>query len=68
MINEGVPILTENLFFIGNDAWHHQTVYGIDEGNLYLTNPVEKVKLSKCFNWICSNGFMIIPEDHVHNR
>lgn len=26
-----VPLLTENLFYIGNDAWHHQTCYGVDD-------------------------------------
>ena len=31
-------MITENLFPIGNDAWHHQMAYGIKDHKIYLTN------------------------------
>lgn len=34
-----IPVLTENLFLVGNDALHHQMVHGVDEKFIYLTNP-----------------------------
>jgi hypothetical protein len=63
-----VPLLTENLFIIGNDALHHQTVYGIDGEYLLLTNPVDRVHVDIVYNWISSPGFLIIPEDHILSR
>ncbi len=63
-----VPLLTENLFVIGNDALHHQTVYGLEGDNILLTNPEEKVSIDLAFNWVSTPAFMIIPEDHVLSR
>ena len=61
-------IFTENLFLIGNDAWHHQMSYGIKDNLLYLTNPFETVTINQMFNYITNGNFMIIPKEHVFNR
>ena len=61
-------IFTENLFLIGNDAWHHQMSYGIKDNLLYLTNPFETVTINQMFSYITSGNFMIIPKEHVFNR
>ena len=61
-------IFTENLFLVGNDAWHHQMCYGIKDNLLYLTNPFETVTINQIFNYITNGNFMIIPKEHVLNR
>ena len=61
-------IFTENLFLIGNDAWHHQMCYGIKDNLLYLTNPFETVTINQIFNYITNGNFMIIPKEHVLER
>jgi phage pi2 protein 07 len=61
-------IFTENLFLIGNDAWHHQMCYGIKDNLLYLTNPFETVTINQIFNFITNGNFMIIPKEHVLER
>lgn len=61
-------IFTENLFLIGNDAWHHQMSYGIKDNLLYLTNPFETVTINQMFNYITNGNFMIIPKEHVFSR
>ena len=63
-----VPIITLNLFVIGNDALHHQTIYGIDEEYVLLTNPVERIHITNLYRFISTPGFMIIPEDHISSR
>ncbi len=63
-------MFTENLFILGNDAWHHQASYGIDLKNhlIYLTNPIETVPSYQVFNWITTGQWMIIPKDHLKNK
>ena len=61
-------IFTENLFLVGNDAWHHQMCYGIKDNLLYLTNPFETVTINQIFNYITNGNFMIIPKEHVLGR
>ena len=63
-----VPIITQNLFVIGNDALHHQTVYGLDGDYVLLTNPIERVHVANLYNYVSTPGYMIIPEDHVTSR
>ena len=68
MQRDCVPLLTENLFLAGNDAWHHQMVYGVNEKSIFLTNPLDITDINKAFNWISSNSWMVIPEDHITQR
>ncbi len=51
-------LFTENLFLIGNDAWHHQMAFGIEGDRLFLTNPLKSEKAAK----------VLVPEDHVLSR
>ena len=63
-------MFTENLFILGNDAWHHQSCYGInlDKHLLYLTNPIESVPTYQVLKWISSGQWMIIPKDHLIDK
>lgn len=61
-------VLTENLFVLGNDAWHHQMAYGVKERKVFLTNPLQSATVAQVSNWITAGSWMIIPNDHVRGR
>jgi len=61
-------IFTENLFLEGNDAWHHQMAYGIKDGEIYMTNPMNKISISQMISYLTAGQWMIIPNEHVLSR
>ena len=66
--NKIALIFTENLFIEGNDAWHHQMAYGIENDKIYLTNPMNKISVSRMISFLTAGQWMIIPKDHVMER
>jgi hypothetical protein len=79
MSRGAVPLCTENLFLVGNDAWHHQTAFGaVEQGSpsehssdwmVYLSNPLEAVSSNHLFTLVSSAPpFMVIPREHVAQR
>ncbi len=66
--NKIAMIFTENLFIVGNDAWHHQMGYGIKDNKIYLTNPMEKISVSKMLSYLTAGTWMSIPREHIKER
>lgn len=71
MSHGAVPIATLNLqkcFGSIPDAWHHQMIYGVSYGSVYLTNPLECVKSSYLWPQLCSESVLLIKRDDVLSR
>ena len=66
--NKIALIFTENLFLIGNDAWHHQMAFGIKDDEIYMTNPMDLIPTSKMISYLTTGPWMIIPKEHVIKR
>ena len=66
--NKIALVFTENLFVEGNDAWHHQMAYGIENDQIYLTNPMNKISVCQMITFLTAGQWMIIPKDHVLER
>jgi hypothetical protein len=63
--NKIALVFTENLFLDGNDAWHHQMGYGIKDDEIYVTNPMQKIPVTRMISFLTSGPWMIIPAKHV---
>jgi hypothetical protein len=63
--NKIALVFTENLFLEGNDAWHHQMGYGIKDDEIYVTNPMQKIPVTRMISFLTSGPWMIIPAKHV---
>eukprot|EP00873_Tetraselmis_striata_P039093 jgi/Tetstr1/459357/TSEL_000426.t1 len=62
----GVPMLTLNLFLDGKDAFHHQSVFGVEKGgDVWTSNPVMKYKPAHLLSLITGSGHMVIPKEHI---
>lgn len=66
--NKIALIFTENLFLVGNDAWHHQMAYGIKDDQIYMTNSMELVPVTKVISYLTTGPWMIIPKEHIRER
>jgi len=66
--NKIALVFLENLFIEGNDAWHHQMAYGIDNDKIFLTNPMNIVPVSQMISYLTTGSWMIIPGQHVIER
>jgi hypothetical protein len=55
--NNFCVVATLNLQLLGNDAWHHQLVYGVDEcsGDIHCMNPIS------CYSEEQFNSFLSTP-------
>ena len=63
--NKIALVFTENLFLEGNDAWHHQMGYGIKDDQIYVTNPMHTIPVTRMISFLTSGPWMIIPAKHV---
>mmetsp|Transcript_35570 Transcript_35570/g.100694 ORF Transcript_35570/g.100694 Transcript_35570/m.100694 type:complete len:368 (-) Transcript_35570:168-1271(-) len=64
-----VPMLTLNLFLMGKDAYHHQTVFGVEEGgDVWATNPVQKYSPTHLLSLLTGSRSMVIPRQHILER
>jgi hypothetical protein len=50
------------------DAWHHQTIYGVSDTSVYLTNPREKSPLPVIQQQLCSESVLLIRREDVVSR
>lgn len=65
-----ILIATLNLQLIGNDAWHHQLVYGIDvdTDDVYMMNPLEKCPLHLVEKFISTPSILLIRREDILSR
>eukprot|EP01039_Chlorochromonas_danica_P006648 gene6648-7348_t len=65
-----VIIATLNLQVLGNDAWHHQIVYGIDRLKrlLYCTNPIGPYPVELVEQMLSTPSVLLISREDVLKR
>lgn len=68
-----VPLLTLNLFLRGQDAFHHQTVFGVEggggtAGGVWVSNPVMKYSPSHLLPLLTQGQHMVIPRAQIEGR
>uniref|UniRef100_T1ISC1 Uncharacterized protein n=1 Tax=Strigamia maritima TaxID=126957 RepID=T1ISC1_STRMM len=69
-----VPIATLNLqcgLSAGQsipDSWHHQMVFGVGPKGVYLTNPLECVRVSQFKQQTCSESVLLVRRGDVIGR
>jgi hypothetical protein len=65
-----VAIATMNLQVNGNDAWHHQIVYGLDREKdlLYMLNPFETCTLSEVVDYMSTESVLLIRQEDILSR
>ena len=66
--NKIALVFTENLFLEGNDAWHHQMAYGIENDKIYVTNYMDTITVSQMISYLTAGPWMIIPKEHIIER
>ena len=42
--------------------------YGIKDGEIYMTNPMNKISISQMISYLTAGQWMIIPNEHVLSR
>ena len=62
------PLVTLNLFLEGQDAYHHQTVFGVEPGGIWTSNPVMKYSPAHLLSLLTAGRHMVIPRSHVLAR
>lgn len=65
-----ILIATLNLQIIGNDAWHHQLIYGMNRENksVYMMNPMEECSLTFLERFISTPSVLLIRREDVVSR
>lgn len=68
--NGEVLIATLNLQLIGNDAWHHQLIYGIDpiRGLVHCMNPVGAYPLDLFYAMLSTPSVLLVRKEDVLRR
>ena len=69
--NDGwVAIATLNLQIYGNDAWHHQVIYGADTvtRDLYLMNPMEKIHEREVVRALDTDSVLLVRQEDILQR
>lgn len=70
-IEEGNGIVaTMNLQVLGNDAWHHQIIYGIDSSKrvIYCLNPSCEYSVDDMISFVSTNSSLLIRRFDVLSR
>ena len=62
------PLVTLNLFLQGHDAYHHQTVFGVEPGGIWTSNPVMKYSPGHLLSLLTAGRHMVIPRSHILAR
>lgn len=65
-----VVIATFNLQLLGNDAWHHQVVYGVDtaERLLHCTNPIGSYPEAIAVQMLSTPSVLLVRREDVLRR
>ena len=63
-------VATLNLQLFGNDAWHHQLVYGVDKVKrlIYCTNPVEAYPEYAVMAMMSTPSILLIRKEDILKR
>lgn len=73
-ISEGKCLVaTMNLQLLGNDAWHHQMIYGVDKQhvdspNVYCVNPVCAYPISLLEKMLSTDSVLLIRREDILTR
>lgn len=71
MFTQGcIIVATFNLQVLGNDAWHHQVVYGVDRTNglVYCTNPLEPYSEDLVRTFLSTKSLLLIRKEDILSR
>jgi hypothetical protein len=63
-------IATLNLQLLGNDAWHHQLVYGMNRAteNVFLMNPLGECSISLIQRYVSTPSVLLIRRADIVSR
>ena len=66
----GIPVATLNLQILGNDAWHHQIVHGVNFGNksIHVLNPLDSYPEVLFEKFISTESVLLIRRNDVLSR
>ena len=73
-ISEGKCLVaTMNLQLLGNDAWHHQMIYGVDgqhvnAPSVYCVNPVCAYPISLLENLLSTDSVLLVRREDIVSR
>jgi hypothetical protein len=70
-INKGnVCIATYNLQLFGNDAWHHQMIYGVDtdQRTIHCMNPIESYPEQVADACISTDSVLLVRKEDIVSR
>lgn len=67
---KNILIATMNLQLIGNDAWHHQLMYGMDlqADTVYMMNPLESCHITWIERFVSTPSVLLIRRNDVLSR
>lgn len=67
---KNILVATMNLQLIGNDAWHHQLMYGVDlqAGTVYTMNPLESCHITWIERFVSTPSVLLIRRSDVLSR
>lgn len=65
-----VPVATMNLQLVGNDAWHHQMIYGIDRnlGEIHCVNPTGPITETLFQRFISTPSVLAVRRQDIIKR
>lgn len=70
-LQEGCSLIaTLNLQLIGNDAWHHQCIYGIDLStkDIYCMNPLCTYNENEIINYLSTDSMLFVRKEDILKR
>lgn len=67
---KNILIATMNLQLIGNDAWHHQLMYGVDlqADTVFMMNPLESCHVTWIERFVSTPSVLLIRRSDVLSR
>jgi hypothetical protein len=68
--NKLCVVATLNLQLLGNDAWHHQLVYGVDEcsGDIHCMNPISCYSEEQFKSFLSTPSCLLVRRQDVLDR
>ncbi|RYH20827.1 hypothetical protein EON65_22355 [archaeon] len=65
-----IVIATFNLQILGNDAWHHQVVYGVDTDQrlLFCTNPLGPYDEDLATAFLSTHSVLVVRKEDITTR
>lgn len=65
-----IGIATMNLQVLGNDAWHHQVVFGVDtaQASVYAMNPLESIPMTYFTTFLNTDSILLVRREDVLQR